>query len=278
MSEAELLSEADVRTTTVKHPIAKRKGDPCTMVIFGGAGDLTKRKLIPALCNLAEQGFLPQQFAIIAVTYTDLTTDTFRQQVSDDIKTFALRPVDPAICKRLVEHTYYVRGDFADPGTYERLKATLGEVASKENLPANYFFYLAVAPRFFGEIVRRLGASGLAQEENGCWRRVVIEKPFGRDLQSARALNAEIKQVLDFRNIGFPINGCIRRHLEPQNFGHPHRQNALSKDPFALDDDVVGFLQAIQMNVPIHPGVWADHRFRRILRTLFNLFHFRRGQ
>ena len=120
MSEAELLSEADVRTTTVKHPMAKRKGDPCTMVIFGGAGDLTKRKLIPALCNLAEQGFLPQQFAIIAVTYTDLTTETFRQQLSDDIKTFALRPVDPDICKRLVEHTYYVRGDFADQGTYDR--------------------------------------------------------------------------------------------------------------------------------------------------------------
>jgi len=201
MSEAELLSEADVRTTTVKHPMAKRKGDPCTMVIFGGAGDLTKRKLIPALCNLAEQGFLPQQFAIIAVTYTDLTTETFRQQLSDDIKTFALRPVDPDICKRLVEHTYYVRGDFADQGTYDRLKAMLDEVATKENLPANYFFYLAVAPRFFGEIVRRLGASGLAHEENGCWRRVVIEKPFGRDLQSARALNAEIKQVLDERQI-----------------------------------------------------------------------------
>ena len=156
MSEAELLSEADVRTTTVKHPMAKRKGDPCTMVIFGGAGDLTKRKLIPALCNLAEQGFLPQQFAIIAVTYTDLTTETFRQQLSDDIKTFALRPVDPAICKRLVEHTYYVRGDFADPGTYERLKATLGEVATKENLPANYFFYLAVAPRFRGGLPQHL--------------------------------------------------------------------------------------------------------------------------
>src|ERR1700758_4103672 len=133
MRELELLPETDVKTKTVKNSAPHRKGDPCVMVIFGGAGDLTKRKLIPALCNLAEQGFLPQQFAIIAVTYTDLTTDTFRQQVSDDIKTFALRPVDPAICKRLVEHTYYVRGDFADPGTYDRLKATLDEVATKEN-------------------------------------------------------------------------------------------------------------------------------------------------
>ena len=201
MSEAELLHGVDVRSGSVKHPIAKRKGDPCIMVIFGGAGDLTKRKLIPALCNLAEQGFLPQQFAIIAVTYTDLTTETFRQQVTEDIKTFALRPVDPAICQRLVEHTHYVRGDFADPGTYERLKAALVEVADEQNLPANYFYYLAVAPRFFGEIVRRLGAAGLVQEENDCWRRVVIEKPFGRDLQSARALNAEIKRVFDEHQI-----------------------------------------------------------------------------
>ena len=163
MSETQLLPEADVRSRTVKHPIVKRKGDPCIMVIFGGAGDLTKRKLIPALCNLAEQGFLPQQFAIIAVTYTDLTTETFRQQVTEDIKTFALRPVDTAISQRLVEHTHYVRGDFADPGTYERLKAALVEVANEQNLPANYFYYLAVAPRFFGEIVRRLGAAGLVQ-------------------------------------------------------------------------------------------------------------------
>src|SRR6266446_5890102 len=201
MGEAQLLPEADVKSRIVKSPSWKRKGDPCIMVIFGGAGDLSKRKLIPALCNLAEQGFLPQPFAIMAVTYSDLTTETFRQQMTEDIKTFALRPVDPAIRQRLVEHTHYVRGDFADPDTYEQLKARLGEVANQQNLPANYFYYLAVAPRFFGEIVRRLGAAGLAREENGCWRRVVIEKPFGRDLHSARALNAEIKQVLDEHQI-----------------------------------------------------------------------------
>jgi glucose-6-phosphate 1-dehydrogenase len=196
MRDLELLPEADVRNKTVNSPSSQRKGDPCIMVIFGGAGDLTKRKLVPALCNLAEQGFLPQQFAMIAVTYTDYTTETFREQLTQDIKTFALRPVDPKICQRLVEHTHYVRGDFADPATYEQLKAKLAEVAKLDNIPSNHFYYLAVAPRFFGEIVRRLGAAGLVQEENGHWRRVVIEKPFGRNLQSARALNAEIKQVL----------------------------------------------------------------------------------
>ncbi len=201
MRELELLPETDLRNRTSKNSASQRKGDPCIMVIFGGAGDLTKRKLIPALCNLAEQGFLPQQFAIVAVASTDLTTDTFRERMTQDIKTFALRPVDPITCKRLVEHTYFVRGDFADPASYEQLKPQLGEVAKQDNIPSNHFYYLAVAPGFFGEIVRRLGAAGLSREENGNWRRVVIEKPFGRDLQSARALNAEIKQVLDEHQI-----------------------------------------------------------------------------
>jgi glucose-6-phosphate 1-dehydrogenase len=201
MRKLELLAENDARSPTAKNSTAHRKGDRCILVIFGGAGDLTKRKLIPALCNLAEQGFLPQQFALIAVSYSEFTTESLRQQLTRDIKTFAPRPVDPSVWTRLIEHTHYVRGDFADPNTYEQLKGKLAEAAKQDNIPNNYFYYLAVAPRFFGEIVRRLGAAGMVQEENGQWRRVVIEKPFGRDLESARALNAEIKEVLDERQI-----------------------------------------------------------------------------
>jgi glucose-6-phosphate 1-dehydrogenase len=198
--ELELLSGTEPKNPALI-PKSPRKGDPCIMVIFGGAGDLTKRKLIPALCNLAEQGFLSQQFAVIVVSSGEFTTEAFRQRLTEDIKTFASRPIDPAICDRLVGHTYYVRGDFAEPDAYQRLKSTLGEVATKDNVSSNHFYYLAVAPRFFGEIVRQLGEAGLAQEENGRWRRVVIEKPFGRDLESARALNTEIKQVLDEHQI-----------------------------------------------------------------------------
>jgi glucose-6-phosphate 1-dehydrogenase len=201
MREEGLIPETDVMNVTIKNAPSQRTTDPCIMVIFGGAGDLTKRKLVPALCNLAEQGFLPHQFAIVGVSTTDLTTETLRERFTEDIKTFALRPVDQTISKRVVEHTYFVRGDFADPSTYERLKANLAEVAKQDNIPCNHFYYLAVAPRFFGEIVRQLGAAGMAKEENGQWRRVVIEKPFGRDLQSARTLNAEIKQVLEERQI-----------------------------------------------------------------------------
>src|SRR5713226_7481202 len=126
MREQELLPEADLGNIMMKNAPAQRTTDPCIMVIFGGAGDLTKRKLVPALCNLAEQGFLPPQFAIVAVATTDLTTETIRERMTQDIKTFALRPVDPITCKRLVESTYFVRGDFADPASYEQLKSQFG--------------------------------------------------------------------------------------------------------------------------------------------------------
>lgn len=201
MRDSEPLLETDLRDSMVKTFTSPRTMDPCIMVIFGGAGDLTKRKLVPALCNLAEQGFLPQQFAIIAVSTTELTTATLRERFSEDIKTFALRPVDSKLWERLICHTHFVRGDFSDPSTYEQLKIKLDEIAKQDGMPGNHFYYLAVAPRFFGEIIRQLGVVGLTREENRQWRRVVIEKPFGRDLQSARALNAEIKQVLEERQI-----------------------------------------------------------------------------
>jgi len=201
MPELELLPDSNLKNMITKASSSQRKADPCLLVIFGGAGDLTKRKLVPALCNLAEQGFLPQQFGLVVVSYTDLTTESLRERLTEDIKTFALRPVDPAISTRLVQHTYYVRGEFGDAATYQKLRAALSDIAKEDHIPGNHFYYLAVAPRFFGEIVKQLGAAGLAREENGQWRRVVIEKPFGRDLQSARALNTEIKQVLDERQI-----------------------------------------------------------------------------
>jgi glucose-6-phosphate 1-dehydrogenase len=171
--------------------------DPCVMVIFGAGGDLTRRKLIPALCNLAAAGLLSRQFAIIGVSYHDLSTDALRAKLSEDIKTFATTPVAPEIWQRLVERIHYVQGDFHEPETYEKVREALAQVAAEHGIPPNYFYYLAVAPSFFGVIVRQLGAAGLTAEENGQWRRVIIEKPFGRDLDSARALNAEVTRVFN---------------------------------------------------------------------------------
>jgi len=180
---------------------AGRPSDPCVMVIFGAAGDLTKRKLIPALCNLASGNLLSPQLAIVGFGYNDFTTESFRQKLTEDIKTFATSPVDPKVWAWFQERIYYVRGDFSDVKAYEALKNQLREIDTKHKTQGNLFYYLAVAPRFFGEIVKQLGSAGMTEEQNSQWRRVIIEKPFGHDLDSARALNTEIKKVLEERQI-----------------------------------------------------------------------------
>ena len=178
-----------------------RIADPCVMVIFGASGDLTKRKLIPALLNLAAAKLLPEQFAIIGLANIDQTTDTFRRYLTDEINRYASCPVTPEMWNWILKRVYYIRGDFQDPKAFEQLKTQIAEVEKTHNVAGNRFYYLAVAPRFFGEVVRQLGAAGLASETNGHWARVVIEKPFGRDLDSARALNIQIKQILEERQI-----------------------------------------------------------------------------
>jgi len=178
-----------------------RKADPCVMVNVGASGDLTKRKLGPALCNLFAAKLLPEQFVIVGFSGMDYSTETFRAQMSKDIKEFASCVITPEMWAWFERRLYYVRGDFQDPGAYQLLKDKIAEVGKNHAVPANHLYYLAVAPRFFGEAVKQLGAAGLAEEKDGNWRRVVIEKPFGRDLESARALNASIKQILEERQI-----------------------------------------------------------------------------
>ncbi len=170
---------------------------PCVMVIFGASGDLTKRKLLPALYNLAKARLLPAEFAIVGFAFDDLTPESFRQRLSDDMKTFVAAGLDEPLWAWFLERIYYVRGNFQDPEAYQRLKEQLEQADKGHGTAGNRLFYLAVAPRFFSEIVQQLGSTGLASQEEGLWRRVIIEKPFGRDLDSAVKLNAEIKTVLD---------------------------------------------------------------------------------
>ena len=174
---------------------------PCVMVIFGSTGDLTKRKLFPALYNLAKAKLLSREFAIVCTGRNDLTTDAYREQITADIKTFATSDVDQDVWNWFLERIYYVNGDVTNPESYQRLKAVIAEADKNHGTKGNYFFYLAISPNFFGETVCQLGKAGLTTEENGQWRRVIIEKPFGHDLDSAKALNAEIRQVLSEHQI-----------------------------------------------------------------------------
>ncbi|MGH7230579.1 MAG: glucose-6-phosphate dehydrogenase [Nitrospiraceae bacterium] len=171
------------------------------MVVFGADGDLTKRKLIPSLYNLTAGQDLPKEFAVIGLARTEMTTEDFRRKVTEDIHHYATGPVDDTLWEWLYERLYYVTGDFRDPQAYQRLEDCLAQVSKKHGIGANHLYYLATAPSFFSEIVRHLHARGLTVQRDGAWRRVVIEKPFGHDLPSARALNQELLQVLDENQI-----------------------------------------------------------------------------
>jgi len=176
-----------------------RPADPCVMVIFGATGDLTKRKLLPALYNLEKAHLLSHDFAIVGMARRELSTEAFRRQLDEEIEKFATASIEPDLWGWLSQRIYYLSGDSQDVKAYQKLKDLLAQVSQKHGARGNYFYYLSTSPSLFGETVRQLGAAGLAREENGQWRRVIIEKPFGRDLASARALNVEIKQVLDER-------------------------------------------------------------------------------
>ena len=178
-----------------------KPADPCVMVIFGATGDLTKRKLFPALYNLAKSNLLSREFAIVCTGRTETTTEAFREQISQDIKKFATSEVTDEIWDWFKQRIYYIGGDVKSADFYQKLRELLAQVDQSHGTRRNYFYYLAIAPQFFGEVVRQLTAAGLTQEENHQWRRVIIEKPFGHDLKSARALNAEIRQVIDERQI-----------------------------------------------------------------------------
>jgi glucose-6-phosphate 1-dehydrogenase len=166
---------------------------PCVLVVFGATGDLTMRKLVPALYNLEKAHLLPKEFAVLGVAHDDMKLEDFRAKV-----TRFLEAEDHGIdhWDRFKQLLHYVQGDFGDPGTFARLGETLASIDRQYGTDQNYLFYMATSPKFFSQIVQQLGQSGLSRETNGHWRRVIIEKPFGQDLDSALALNQSIKAVL----------------------------------------------------------------------------------
>jgi glucose-6-phosphate 1-dehydrogenase len=175
--------------------------DPCCFVIFGASGDLTHRLLAPALYNLAATGLLPEGFAIIGTARAERSNDAFRNDLAQALRQFANRNVDEGTVAHLLACATYVNGAADDPATYERLDRELARVERACATRGNRLFYLATPPAAFAPISRYLGRSGLAREENGAWRRLIIEKPFGTDLASAQALNRELLELLDEHQI-----------------------------------------------------------------------------
>ncbi|MGA8143475.1 MAG: glucose-6-phosphate dehydrogenase [Candidatus Acidiferrales bacterium] len=177
-----------------------RPADACAMVIFGAGGDLTKRKLFPALYNLARSKLLPQQFAIIGASREAYSTEQFRQKTTEEMKEF-LSGAQGDAWEWFANRLYYLSGDFNDPALYKKIEDQLAKVDKDHATCGNRLFYLATSPSFFPVVVKQLGAAGLTSSDSVGWKRVVIEKPFGHDLASAMALNHEIGQVLQENQI-----------------------------------------------------------------------------
>jgi len=175
---------------------AGKVAGPSVFVLFGASCDLTKRKLIPALFNLVKAKLLPDTFAVMGVSVDDLDVEVFRKQVSEFLPTN-----DPTALNWLRSRLFYERGDFGDPNTFAKLRDRLAAIDAESHTEGNYLFYMATAPKFFASIVQQLGRAGLSTQDNGRWRRIVIEKPFGTDLESAKALNRDIKGVLQENQI-----------------------------------------------------------------------------
>jgi glucose-6-phosphate 1-dehydrogenase len=176
---------------------SERMPDPCVMVIFGASGDLTKRKLIPAIFDLDRQGLLPAGFTIVGVGRTQMDHDAFRAHLHEAMKEFgAMRPADDPLWDTFARGLHYVTMDPTSPSDFEMLRKELLAIDASRKAGGNFLFYLATPPGMYAPIARLIGASHLNKPTNGdTWVRIIIEKPFGTDLDSARKLNHEVLRV-----------------------------------------------------------------------------------
>jgi len=176
--------------------------DPATMVIFGGSGDLSKRKLVPALFELHREKQLPPTTAIVGYARTGESDETYRAEMKAALAEFARKkPVEEAEWTSFASRLFFFRGDLTISKNFTDLKARLGAIEKERGLPGNRLFYLAIPPSSIGAVVKNLGQAGFVYRVDGPWSRVIVEKPFGRDLQTARALNEELSQVFAERQI-----------------------------------------------------------------------------
>jgi glucose-6-phosphate 1-dehydrogenase len=169
---------------------------PTALVIFGATGDLARRKLLPALYNLAHEGALPERFGLVGNARSEMTDEEFRDEAIQSVREFSRRSPDEKVLAKLFEDVHYVSGSFDEDAVYDKLTQVLGELDETARLPLNRCFYLSTAPMFFPMIIDCLGRHELARSEHAEVR-VIIEKPFGRSLEEARALNARVLSVFD---------------------------------------------------------------------------------
>ncbi len=191
-------------TANEPQPAKIQQAPVCVMTIFGAAGDLTKRLVVPALYNLATRGLLDDQFQLVGIDLAQKTTEQWRNDLSKMMREFVSKGggefeidhIEETAWKWLADRMSYLQGDLTDPSSYVRLAAHLTKLKTSKDASENHLFYLAVSERFFAPAIAGLAKAALTRETGGNWRRVIIEKPFGHDLASAKALNTEVLRSL----------------------------------------------------------------------------------
>src|SRR5690349_17352671 len=211
MRDLRLATESKRRaqaTKAIENPLREglrleRVPDPAAFVLFGATGDLAHRKVVPALFQLWRTHLLPHEFTLVAVGRRPYTDEQFRAELKESLdKHSRVLPVDKETWDDLAERVVYHRGDFGDPALYQGLAERLDQLDEERGTRGNRIFYLATQPSAFSEVVAGLGKAGLDHERHeGGWRRVVIEKPFGHDLDSAIRLNREVGKVFRERQV-----------------------------------------------------------------------------
>ncbi len=184
----------DIPTNRISN---QKKPDPCSFVIFGATGDLTHRLVIPSLYNLKATGLLPDKFCVVGVARKGMSSDDLRDSLMKGLRQFATRPVDDKVARRLLECVTSIEADPKDPASFDAMRERLEKLEANRSTGGNRLFYLATPPNGFAPISRELGRTGLLKEANGAWRRLVVEKPFGTDLASAKALNGELLKIVN---------------------------------------------------------------------------------
>jgi len=177
------------------------KPDACSFVIFGVTGDLTHRLVIPALYNLAAADLLPERFCVVGIARKGMSSEGLRESLLKGLHRFATRPVDEKIAKRLLECVTSIEADPNEPASFDAMRERLEKLEANRATGGNRLFYLAIPPTAFAPIAEQLGRTGMLKETGDAWRRLVVEKPFGTDLASAKALNGELLRIVDEHQI-----------------------------------------------------------------------------
>ena len=180
-----------------------RVAGPCALVLFGVTGDLSRKKLLPAIYDLANRGLLPPTFALVGFARRDWADQDFAQIAEDAVREHARTPFREDVWEQLSGGMRFVAGDFDSDEAYEQLAKVLGDLDRVRGTNGNHAFYLSIPPGFFPTVIEKLRTSGLSANEAGSWRRVIVEKPFGHDLKSAQELNRIVDDV-------FPAGSVFR--------------------------------------------------------------------